>query len=368
MGYFDSVTRCCCTVSGPCGQPVLVSRSRCVRCRIGCEIERSERNRASGARERRKGKKPVWHKRPDRYKWKLYTSVLRRSSEADLGEASGWKLYRGVTTVVTPAQMTAQPLMMDRNEVATLLPKLWSIGGRTMPIIMFGPPGTGKSSLAVATAVAASLPYYKVACSPDALPNEVIGGANVDDSGGWKYLYGPYLRACGEGSPAGLLIVDDIHKAGPGIQSALYTVLDSGPGGMTTLPNGRNVHPQADYRVICTMNGEPDELEDPILDRLAFKVMVMVPSEEMLRTLEPRIRDFVESDYDGTNPNPTATFRQWQSMSLAWPIVGLGMACLTALGSMERARKMLEVLAQDPAIPEARSEYMALVSAMRSGV
>jgi MoxR-like ATPase len=63
-----------------------------------------------------------------------------------------------------------------------------------MPMIMFGPPGTGKSSLAVTTAIAANLPYYKVACSPDALPNEVIGGANVDESGGWKYLYGPYLQ------------------------------------------------------------------------------------------------------------------------------------------------------------------------------
>jgi hypothetical protein len=116
------------------------------------------------------------------------------------------------------------------------------------------------------------------------------------------------------------------------------------------------------------MNGEPEELDDPILDRLAVRIMVMVPSEDMLRTLEPRIRDFVESDYDGTNPNPTATFRQWQSMSMMWPVVGLGKACLMALGNMDRARKMLEVLSQDPAIPEARSEYMALVAAMRSGV
>lgn len=263
-----------------------------------------------------------------------------------------------------------QPIIMDRNAVITDLPKVWQIAGRTMPVLLSGPPGTGKTSLAIQAAKNANLPYYKVACSPDALPNEVIGGANVDENGGWKYLYGPYLRACGEGSPAGLLVVDDIHNAGPGIQSALYTVLDSGAGGLTTLPSGRNVTPDADFRVVCTMNYDPNDLPEPILDRIAVRIMVMVPSEEMLATLEPRIRAWVESDYDGTNPNPVATFRQWQSMSMMWTLtdVGLGKACLMALGSLERASRMLEVLAQDPAIPEARSAYMGLVNGMRSGV
>jgi hypothetical protein len=45
MGYFDSVTRCCCTASGPCNQPVLVSRSRCIRCMIVCEIGAKPRKR-----------------------------------------------------------------------------------------------------------------------------------------------------------------------------------------------------------------------------------------------------------------------------------------------------------------------------------
>ena len=70
----------------------------------------------------------------------------------------------------------------------------------------------------------------------------------------------------------------------------------------------------------------------------------MEPSTAMLEALHPEVRDLCEADYDN-NYSPIATYRQWRSVSDFWPRVSLPTACLLALGTPERASKMLHALA-----------------------
>ncbi len=76
-----------------------------------------------------------------------------------------------------------------------------------------------------------------------------------------------------------------------------------------------------------------------------------------------------EADYTN-NLDPTATYREWQSIAQLKPVVGLAKAVLLALGKEDRMKKLIEAMSRAEAtglIPgsgrEARDAHKAIIAA-----
>jgi MoxR-like ATPase len=250
--------------------------------------------------------------------------------------------------------ITTEVLNLDRNALKADLPSIAEVGS----FILVGPPGTGKSWLVRWLAEKLECGFYKVSSNPDALASDVLGAMlpKEDGTGLWGFVPGPYAHAAGHGprygfaTRAGVLCVDDLHEAGNGMMAALYVAAD---GRFTEWldPRGEMLPPDRAYRYGMTSNGDVDSLAPAVRDRIAAVIPVKQPSDEMLDALHHDVRELCEADYDN-NYNPIATYRQWRSVSDFWPKLGLAKACLLALGTPERASKMLHALA-DFEVPDA---------------
>jgi hypothetical protein len=245
-----------------------------------------------------------------------------------------------------------------REAIATNIEKL-----TRKPRLLIGPAGTGKTSLVHALGKALGMPVYKLPCSEDMTRSDVIGGNQADP---WseqplRWTPGPALVAMGYGlvdpktgvrPPPGILLIDDMHLAiGSAGMSALYEVLDCGPGGQIMLPTGEVIQaPGPDLcRVVCTANGMPSDFPEPIQSRLGGSVRVSEPSKAMLAKLvlcsvclgaqpclehagtPPRgvVARLCMADY-AQKGGPSLTYRHWLNIAELWGSVGLAMALMTA--------------------------------------
>lgn len=278
-------------------------------------------------------------------------------------------------------------LFVTRNELETTLPavckyfdkalKSW----RKQSVVEIGPPGTGKTTLVFMLARSPQLvawynevtglelseiPVYTTTCHPDATAPEVYGQYLPVD-GVWTFLPGAMLRAWGykwllggvsdkttgydnvnNAPPPGIHLLDDIHLMGPGGQAAMYKSFDNGAGANFLDPYGKLHFPHQAALAFGTMNGEIDSLEPAVVDRAAVKVPVMEPSDGQLEQLDPMFRDLCAADYN-QNMEPIATYREWLSISLNRPVVGLGKAVLLSLGNPDRTKRLIEAIARNEA-------------------
>ncbi len=285
----------------------------------------------------------------------------------------------------------ANVLLVDRDEIHSIIPVVckyfndnWITpdfpAGRWVrqAIEFVGAPGTGKTTEAFALAEEESLvkwynevtgleltsiPVYVATCHPDGTAPEYIG-TYLPLDGNWSFQPGPMLRSWGynwhighvkdpttgydqtcQTPPPGMLLVDDTHLMGPGGMAALYKMMDNGRGGSFLDPWGKLIYPHEGALVMGTMNGEIDSLDPAVVDRVAVKCPVTKPSSQMLEILAPDIAVCCNTDYDG-NPNPVATFREWQSISQLRPLIGLSKAVMLALGKLDRSERLIEALAK----------------------
>lgn len=315
-------------------------------------------------------------------------------------------------------------LLVDRDELRTIIPVVcktfnesWNRWVR-QAIMYVGPPGTGKTTLIFEMAEHPDLvawynertglsmtqiPVYMATCHPDGTAPEYIG-TYLPLDGVWSFQPGPMLRSWGynwhnHGAPnakrpkgtdqvtgydhecntpaPGICGWDDVHLMGPGGMAALYRGMDAGKGGSVTDPWGKLVYPHEGALSFGTMNGEIDSLDPAVVDRTAVKCPVTTPSSDMLAILAPDIAFCCQTDYDG-NPNPVASFREWQSISQLRPQIGLSKAVMLALGKLDRTERLIEALAKAeaemvkasiiPATSEARDALMELKRAKAAAV
>lgn len=155
-------------------------------------------------------------------------------------------------------------------------------------VLLEGLPGMGKTLLVRTLASALDLSFYRVQCTPDLMPTDLIGTYVITETPQgrrtFEFQKGPLF--------ANMVLADQINRTPPKTQAALLEAMEEGAVSVST-ETFRLPRP---WLVVATQN--PLEMEGTFplpeaqLDRFFFKLLVRAPScaqmEQILqRTTEP---------------------------------------------------------------------------------
>ena len=154
-------------------------------------------------------------------------------------------------------------------------------------VLVTGPPGIGKTTLAHTLATSLGGAFRRVQFTPDLLPSDILGyNLYRQQSGEFEFIAGPVF--------ANLLLADEINRASPRTQSSLLEAMNEKQvtidGTTHPLPNP--------FLVVATQNDTSSTgtfpLPEPQLDRFLLSIPMRLPDDrtqlEILRyhsTREP---------------------------------------------------------------------------------
>lgn len=146
-------------------------------------------------------------------------------------------------------------------------------------VLLYGPPGTGKTTLGFSD----DKETFYVPLHEEVSPAELLGHF-VPAGNRFVWFDGPVLMAWQRGAR---LILDELDQAGGAVMSVLRAILNDPEIARLTLPDPslaeldddtlgaviaagegfRTIRPAEGFQVFATMNGDPSDLDAPLLDR-----------------------------------------------------------------------------------------------------
>ncbi len=217
-------------------------------------------------------------------------------------------------------QQTVGEAVVGQEAVVTQLTTALLAGGH---VLLEGPPGVAKTTIATRVATAAGLPTNRIQLTPDLLPADITGTQLYDKrAGAFEFRRGPLF--------SNAVIADEINRAMPKAQAALLEAMEEGhvstDGETRSLPTP--------FFLVATQN--PLEmagtypLPESQLDRFMFHLTVSAPSSDdalvnILTTADQRERNnkhhrHQESEYSLTAKAVRSAQRLVDAIHLSAPI------------------------------------------------
>lgn len=206
--------------------------------------------------------------------------------------------------------------------------------------LMYGPRGTGKTTMAVRTRPIGE--SYSITLTAEGSSAE-IRGHYIQGKGEFEWHDGPAVKAWREGA---LLVINEIDHASEDASNILHAILDDFEVARLTLPTNETVQPAEGFRVIATMNGTPDQLNEAVLDRFSLILPVNIPSDEMLDALTPEVRQVCERMYKEAASaglsEPSVTYRTLRAFDQLRKTLGDEKAALAVTVDKGHAQGLME--------------------------
>lgn len=154
-------------------------------------------------------------------------------------------------------------------------------------VLLYGPPGMGKSYLGWEIARELGWNFFSVTMTDQTPAAEVRGHFVLKGMDSSVWHDGVFCRSWRASANAPTIaVINEINHASSDALSLLHNFLDDLQMAEMHLPSGEILKPHPEQlTVICTMNGEPEELPLPIRDRLSIQVKLTEPHPRALESI-----------------------------------------------------------------------------------
>lgn len=160
-------------------------------------------------------------------------------------------------------------------------------------VLLHGLPGTGKTYFGLTKGLAQGQKAYRLICTEEMSDADLIGGYRQSGNGTWKFREGVGIKAWREGAR---LVVDEINRMNSDVESRLMALTDTEvSASWQNEETGEVIKPHANFSVVATMNGEPEDLAPAILDRFVVRCEVNLPHPDAILALPEYLRGLAAS-------------------------------------------------------------------------
>lgn len=210
--------------------------------------------------------------------------------------------------------------------------------GSSRRVLLRGKPGTGKTYTAVHSGLAEGQKVYQLTMTPDT-PMAEVRGHFIQKGGEFPWHDGPAMRAWDEGAR---LVINEIDRASDDVLSFLYVIMDDPEFAETTLPNGEVRRPAEGFQVVCTMNGEIEDLPDALQDRLPVEIHITEMHPNAVKRLPQDLREAAKNSSFAPSDERSISIRMWMEYASLRDKIDPNVAAYAVFG--EKAESVLRML------------------------